>query len=135
MAEYYLTIKAWHVASVVSSVTLFALRGLLVLAGRSSLGNHAVLRYFSYMIDTFLLTFALMLWTILKLDPMAHAWLGAKLVLLVLYVGLGWFALKRADSTPARVAAYAAALTVVFTMYGIARAHHPLGWLRWWGAL
>jgi uncharacterized membrane protein SirB2 len=132
MAEYYLTIKALHVGSVIASVALFALRGLLVLIGRPTLGNHAVPRYLSYTIDTFLLTFALMLWTILKLDPVTHAWLGVKLVLLVVYIGLGSLALKRAQSTGMRMAAYAGALAVVFVMFGVARAHHPLGWLRWW---
>lgn len=135
MAEYYLTIKALHVASVLASVALFALRGLLVIGGRPAIGNHAAVRYLSYTIDTFLLTFALMLWTILKLDPMVHAWLGVKLLLLVVYIGLGSVALKRARTTTGRAAAWAAALAVVFAMYGIARAHHPLGWLRWWEIL
>ena len=135
MAEYYLTIKALHVGAVIASVTLFALRGLLVMAGRPGLGNHAVPRYLSYTIDTFLLTFALMLWTMLKLDPLVHAWLGTKLVLLVAYIGLGSFALKRARTQQSRFLAWAAALAVVFAMYGIAKAHHPLGWLRWWEVL
>lgn len=135
MAEYYLTIKALHVGSVIASVALFALRGLLLLGGRPSVGNHAALRYLSYTIDTFLLTFALMLWTILKPDPVVHAWLGTKLVLLVAYIGLGSLALKRARTTSVRAVAYVAALAVVFAMVGIAKAHHPLGWLRWWELL
>lgn len=135
MAEYYLTIKALHVGSVIASLTLFALRGLLVLAGQPGLGNHALPRYLSYTIDTFLLTFALMLWTMLKLDPLVHAWLGIKLVLLVAYVGLGSFALKRGRTRRGRFLAWVAALAVVLAMYGIAKAHHPLGWLRWWEIL
>ena len=49
----------------------------------------------SYTIDTVLLTAALMLLTILPGAMFANGWLTTKLVLVVVYVVLGTFALKR----------------------------------------
>jgi len=132
---YYLELKALHVGAVLASITLFAARAGLALSGRAALSRHLALRISSWTIDTFLLTFALMLWTTLKLDPVVHSWLGLKLLLLVVYVGFGTQALKPTQTFGPRLAWTLAALATVAAMYGIARAHHPLGWLRWWGLL
>ena len=59
----------------------------------------------------------------------ANGWLTAKLVLLVVYVVLGVFALRRGRSPTIRAVCYVAALLVFATIFGIARYHHPLGWL------
>jgi uncharacterized membrane protein SirB2 len=129
MIEYYLQIKAVHVAAVLASGGLFAVRGALVLAGvRWAMA--APLRYLSYSIDTVLLTAAMMMLTALKLNPFLLPWLATKLVLLVVYVVLGSLALKRARSARARAVFYAAALATFAMMYSVARAHHPLGILQ-----
>lgn len=135
MIEYYLELKALHVWAVLASITLFAVRAGLALSGRAGLARHLALRISSWTLDTFLLTFALMLWTTLKLDPLVHTWLGVKLVLLTVYVGLGARALRLELAFGPRLWWTLAALATVAAMYGIARAHHPLGWLRWWGLL
>ncbi|MEO8011940.1 MAG: SirB2 family protein [Dokdonella sp.] len=131
MIEFLAQIKWVHVASVILSGVLFALRGLLVQANRPRLGMAAPLRYLSYSIDTVLLTTALMLLTILPGALFANGWLTAKMVLLVVYVGLGSFALKRGHTPRVRTVCYLAALLVYVTIIGIALAHHPLGWLLW----
>lgn len=132
MIEFYGQIKAVHIAAVVLSGALFALRGLLVQAGRPALGMAAPLRFTSYAIDTVLLTAAMMLLTILPGALFANGWLTAKLVLLVAYVGLGTFALKRGRTPRVRTACYVLALAIYASMFSIARAHHPLGWLWTW---
>ncbi len=129
MIEFYLQIKSVHVAMVIASGLLFALRGAAVLAG-ARWAMAAPLRYLSYTIDTTLLTAALMLLTALKLNPFAVPWLSVKLALLVLYVVLGSLALKRARSRRARAGFYVAALATFAFMYFVARAHHPLGLLQ-----
>jgi uncharacterized membrane protein SirB2 len=48
----------------------------------------------------------------------------------VAYVVLGSLALKRGHTPRARTIAFVAALVTYAAMLGIARAHHPLGWLR-----
>ena len=129
MLTFYLQIKSVHIAAVLASGGLFALRGALVLAGvRWAMA--APLRYLSYGIDTVLLTAALMLLTALKLNPFATPWLSVKLALLVCYVVLGTLALKRARTPRARAVCYAAALGCFAFMYFVARAHHPLGLLQ-----
>ncbi|MCX7033236.1 MAG: SirB2 family protein [Arenimonas sp.] len=129
MIEFYLQIKSVHVALVLASGLLFALRGAAVLAG-ARWAMAAPLRYLSYTIDTALLTAALMLLTALKLNPFVVPWLEVKLALLVLYVVLGSLALKRARSRRARALFYFAALATFGFMYFVARAHHPLGLLQ-----
>ena len=129
MIEFYLQIKSVHLAMVIASGLLFALRGAAVLAG-ARWAMAAPLRYLSYTIDTALLTAALMLLTALKLNPFAVPWLSVKLALLVVYVVLGSLALKRARSRRARAGFYVAALLTFGFMYFVARAHHPLGLLQ-----
>ena len=126
MSEYYLSIKWLHIVCVMSSGTLFALRGLLVLAGQG-FGNHVALRWLSYAIDTTLLTTALMLIGIAPQFLFVHGWLTVKVLLLVVYIVLGVFALRRARTRRAKALFYVAALAVFVFIYGVARNHHPLG--------
>ena len=91
MLEFYPQIKWVHVAAVICSGLLFALRGTAQLAG-ARWTMAAPLRYLSYAIDTTLLTAALMLATLLHQYPFVHAWLTVKVLLLVVYVVLGSFA-------------------------------------------
>lgn len=128
MIEFYPQVRWVHVACVVLSGLLFALRGTLALAGRERAANLAVLRWSSYAIDTTLLTAALMLATMLRQYPFVHAWLTAKVLLLVLYIVLGALALRRARTRNARALAFAAAICTYLLIVGIARAHHPFGW-------
>jgi uncharacterized membrane protein SirB2 len=126
MIEFYPEIKSVHIGAVIASGSLFALRGSLMLA-RSSLANHAALRYLSYAIDTTLLTAALMLVTILHQYPFVQGWLTVKVLLLAIYIVLGSLALKRAASRRAQVACFFAAVGVFLLIASVARAHHPLG--------
>ena len=127
MIEFYPQVRAVHIGAVLASGALFASRGAGVLAGaRWPLA--APLRYFSYSIDTVLLTAALMLLSMLPAAVFANHWLTVKLILLVIYVALGSFALKRGRSARVRATCFAAALAAYAGMFGIARTHQPLGW-------
>ena len=132
MLPYYAQIKLIHIAAVLLSGALFLSRGLLVLGGRSRLAMWAPVRYTTYGVDTVLLAAALMLVSILPAATFANQWLSLKLALLVVYVVLGTFALRRAAKPRGRWICFVAALAVYATMIGIARAHHPMGWLRLW---
>ena len=132
LAAFYPQIKWVHIAAISASGSLFALRGALVQARRSTWAMAAPVRYLSYTIDTVLLTAALMLLTILPGAMFANGWLTTKLVLVVTYVVLGTFALRRGRTPRVRVACYLAAILVFVTIIGIAISHHPLGWLQRW---
>jgi len=129
LIAYYPEIKHAHVGLALTSGALFALRGAGVLAGMRW-PRLAAVRYASYGIDTALLAAALLLLAILPGGLYANGWLAAKLALLVVYVVLGVFALRRARSRGGRIACYLAALGTFAMIYGIARAHHPLGPLQ-----
>jgi uncharacterized membrane protein SirB2 len=134
LMAFYPQIKWVHIAAVTASGSLFAARGLLVQTNRPRWAMAAPVRYLSYSIDTVLLTAALMLLTLLPGAMFANGWLNWKLALIVVYVVLGTYALKRGRTPRVRTIAFVAALLVFFAIIGIALAHHPLGWLlRWFG--
>ena len=128
MIEFYPQVRAVHIGAVLASGALFALRGAGVLGGMRW-PMAAPLRYLSYSIDTTVLTAALMLVAMLPAAVFANHWLTAKLLLLVIYVVLGSFALKRGRSTRVRGICFGAAVAVYVFMFGVARAHQSLGWL------
>jgi uncharacterized membrane protein SirB2 len=131
MIEFYPQIKMVHVATVLASGALFALRGAGVLAGQRW-PRAVVVRWASYSIDTTLLTAAMMLLTILPWAMFGNGWLAMKLVLLVAYIVLGVLALRPNRGRMARAGLYLAALLTYAWMYSIARAHHPLGAFAQW---
>ena len=130
MIEFYAQIKLVHVAAALTSGGLFLLRGLAVQGG-SPWAMVKPLRYLSYGIDIVLLLAALMLVAILPSAVFANGWLWAKLGLLVFYVVLGSFALKRARTRRVRLACYVTALLAFAATYSIARTHDPLGALNY----
>lgn len=131
LTAFYSQILFAHVLAIALSGSLFALRGVGVLTG-ARWPHAAPVRYLSYTIDTALLTAALMLVTVLPAPMFANHWLTVKLMLVVAYVVLGVFALRRGRTAAVRATCYVAALMVFVTIVGIARAHHPLGWLLQW---
>ncbi len=124
-------IRQAHLVLVAVSGSLFALRGIARLAG-ARWPLHKAWRIASVAIDTALLAAGVTLWALLSLHPLREHWLGAKLVLLVLYVVLGTWALKRARRTATRALSLAAALTVFATMAGIGWTRDALGFWRAW---
>lgn len=128
MIEFYPQILHLHIWAISLSGCLFALRGMGMLAS-ARWPHAAALRYLSYTIDTVLLTAGLMLVSILPAAMFANGWLTLKLVLVAVYVGFGVFALRRGRTRGVRAACYVVALLVFAAIVGIARMHHPLGWL------
>ncbi|HNR22644.1 MAG TPA: SirB2 family protein [Steroidobacteraceae bacterium] len=129
MAEFYPWIKWVHVAAVVASGSLFFVRGLASHLG-AGWTMAAPLRYLSYTIDTVLLTAALALTTIVRQYPYMHDWLTVKLLLLIVYIVLGSFALRRGATRGGRIVFWVAALVVLVMIISVARARHPLGLLH-----
>jgi uncharacterized membrane protein SirB2 len=127
MIEFYGEIRLAHIAAVLASGGLFVVRGLLVQSGRRQWALAAFPRYLSYAIDTALLTAALMLLTILPSGAFANGWLALKLLLLPVYIGLGWLALRRGRTVFQRFGYFAGALLAYGCMFAIARTHDPLG--------
>lgn len=123
----YTTLKLVHITLVASSGLLFLARGIGVLMGRHWPMAVAARRS-SVAIDTALLAAGATLWAWGGWHPLQQPWLGTKLALLLVYIGLGTLALKRAPAGWPRATCLLAALVVYGHMVSVALAHHPLGW-------
>ena len=126
VAAIYPWLLPLHITLVTLSVSLFAARGLGVLAGQAwPMAGWA--RGLAPVVDSLLLLAGGSLWWLRQLNPTQDHWLLAKLVLLVVYIVLGTLALKRAPTRTAKAVCFVAALAVVGFMARIALTHHPLG--------
>lgn len=129
MLEVYPHIKLAHISVVLASGVLFALRGAFVAAG-AGWPMMPALRYLSYGIDTLIVASAILLLAMLPASTYANGWLGLKLTLLIVYIVLGSFALKRGRGIVIRRVCYGMALIVFLAMLAVARTHDPKGpWL------
>lgn len=126
--ELHPTLKLAHVALVTASGLLFALRGAAVQAG-AAWAMRRPWRMLSVVIDTLLLAAGATLWWLLGLHPVRDPWLGTKLALLLLYIGLGSLAMKRGRTPAVRRASYGAALATYLFIASVAVRHRPLGLL------
>ena len=126
MAAWYLQILWIHVGCVIASGSLFFVRGCMMLAGLPA-ANHIALRRVSVVIDSLLLAAAIALTTIIHQYPFVQAWLTVKVVLLVVYIALGVFALRRGRTRAIRASCFAAAMIVFLFIVTVARAHNPFG--------
>lgn len=107
----YETLKILHVTAAVLSITGFILRGVWMLQGSPRLQVKLV-KILPHVIDTVLLALAIALAVMASLNPLEHGWLSAKIIALLVYIGLGVVALKKGRSREARFAAFLAAIAV-----------------------
>ena len=126
MEEFYLDIRGIHIGAVIVSGSLFVIRAVGYNLLQAKWPMASTLRFLVWTVDTILLTAALMLMTIVQQFPFVDAWLTVKVLLLVAYIVIGWFAF-RAERKPARLAASFAAITIFLFIVTVARAHDPLG--------
>lgn len=124
---YYGEIRLIHVGAVIASGSLFAVRGVTINILGSPWGMAAPVRYLSYAIDTVLLAAALTLVSIIGQYPGLDAWLSVKVALLIVYIALGSFALKRAKTQRGRIACWIGAMAVYTFIASVAATHNPLG--------
>jgi uncharacterized membrane protein SirB2 len=120
-----------HVLAVAVSGSLFLLRGLLVLSGRQTIAMAPFPRILSYLVDTTLLVSAIVLTVIVHQYPFVNSWLTVKVLLLVVYIVLGIFALKRARSRAGKAWFFVAALATFAFIISVAITHRPLGVFYW----
>ena len=126
MTEYYLTVRHVHMTCAILSISLFTLRGLLMV-GDSRLLQTPVLRLLPHVIDTVFFTSALILMTIVHQYPFVNGWLTMKVVLLTAYVVLGSMAIRPTRTKTTRIMAFVAALLVVSFLVSVALTHDPRG--------
>ncbi len=117
MYEHYLTIKHVHQASAALSLSLFVLRGIWMLGWPHKL-RAVWVRVVPHLIDTVLLVSAVLLAWMLQQYPFVHGWITAKVIALLIYIGLGTVALNRGPTRGIRFGAWLAAI-LVFLYIGV----------------
>ena len=122
----YLAIKHLHITCVALSGGGFFVRGLLMWRGSPLLAGRTA-RVLPHLVDTLLLTSALTLAVMSGQYPVQQDWLTAKVLGLLLYIGLGTLALKRGRSRAVRTGAWLAALAVFGYVVSVAMTKNPAG--------
>jgi uncharacterized membrane protein SirB2 len=117
-------LKQFHVALALLTFVGFFVRGVWMMQG-SALLQHRVVRVFPHVIDTFLLLTGIALAIMIHQYPLAHGWLTAKLVALLVYIGLGTIAIRRGKTKTVRILAWIGALAVFAYIVAVALAHSP----------
>ncbi|WVN42316.1 SirB2 family protein [beta proteobacterium MWH-UniP1] len=114
-----------HITSVILSVSLFVARGLGVQL-KQAWPMQAMWRRLSVLIDVVLLSAGSGLWWAVSHNPLNEPWLALKLFLVVVYIVLGSFALKRAKTLNQKRIFFAMALITIFWVAAIALSRDPL---------
>ncbi len=132
LASWYLEILYTHITCVVLSGCLFFTRGCLMLAGLP-LANRRWVKWLSYVIDITLLAAAIALTMIIHQYPFVQAWLTTKVLLLVVYIVLGIFALRRGRTRAIRAGFFVVSLGVFLFIVSVAITQDPRGAWLWIG--
>ena len=123
----YALLKFTHVSCAAISYLLFAVRGIWMLRDNALFSRHWV-RIVPHVVDTILLTSAIMLAIISRQYPLAAPWLTAKVVALVIYIALGMIALRHGKTKVVRVTAWVSAQAVFAYIVAVAFTRNPLPW-------
>ena len=121
----YLTIKYLHMSCAALSGSFFLLRGAWMLRESDMLQRRWV-KILPHIVDTLLLTTALIMVVWSAQYPFVQPWLTAKLIALIVYVVLGTVALKRGKTKAMRTGALVAALLTFAYIVAVALTRHPL---------
>lgn len=128
-----MTIFEWakliHISCAAASIAGFALRGYWMLRGNPLLGKRLT-RTVPHVIDTILLGSAVYMLVLWQASPLQFSWLMAKIIALLVYIGLGMVALRYGRTRGMRLAAYAMALAVATYIVTVAYSKSPLGPLQ-----
>jgi uncharacterized membrane protein SirB2 len=122
-------LKLIHVTCAFLSIAGFSLRGYWMVSD-SPLLQHRVVRRLPHVIDTLLLLSAIMLLVVWRLSPLETPWLTAKLIALLVYIGLGLVALRFGRSKGIRVGAWLLALVTAGYIVSVAYSKNPLGFIQ-----
>lgn len=124
----YEIVRFIHLACVAATATLMLLRLAIAYRG-DDYRRFGMLRWVPHAIDTCLLGSAVTLAVLSGQYPGVQSWLTAKLVALVMYIGLGAVALRPGIHGRWRIAAAAGAVLTFCFIVAVAMQRKPLPFL------
>lgn len=117
--------KDIHVACVIVTFILFFVRGLWMILD-SDLLRRKWTKRIPPVVDTILLASAIVLAVTIHQYPFVHAWLTAKVVALLFYIGLGLLALTYGKTKKIRIINWLAAQLCFIYIVAVALTKNPL---------
>jgi uncharacterized membrane protein SirB2 len=120
--------KTIHVICVVLSISGFFVRGIWMMQGSARLKQRWV-KTAPHIVDTLLLTSAIVLAVQLRISPFEQPWLMAKIIALLVYIAAGMVALRFGRTMGVRISAWVFGLAVFLYIVSVAVSKSVLGWL------
>lgn len=121
----YAILKHLHLIALSLSFVLFFVRGVLMIRHSSSV-NHRSFLIAPHIINAVLIGSGVTLTIVLGLSPSTQSWLMAKLIALIVYIGLGVIAFKHSNPNIRKIL-WVIALVVFIFIVSIAITKNPLG--------
>ncbi len=104
-----ITLKIIHMSSALISISGFIVRGLWMIK-KSPLQTSRLVKIAPHVIDTVLLSSAVLLAVQMQLSPLNHPWLSAKIIALGIYIALGLIAFRFGKSQKTKIIAWLLAI-------------------------
>ena len=121
--DSYMIFKHLHMTAVALSGLLFMIRGLWLLQGSTQLQAKWV-KITPHVVDTLLLVSAI---AMLLVSHQFPVWVHVKITLLVVYIGLGLMAFKKAKTQGQKLTFLLAAVAVYVFLISVALTKSPAG--------
>lgn len=123
-------LKSVHVTCAILSFTGFFVRGLWMLLESGAL-QYKWVRVLPHIVDTVLLTTALLMLYVAHMSVLEHDWLLSKIVALLVYIALGMVALKHGKTKMIRAVSWCLGLIVFLFIVSVALTKNPAGFIAW----
>lgn len=120
----YFLVKQLHMSAATLSILLFITRAFWSVTGNALLQKRLV-RILPHVVDTVLLVCGVILAAMIGPN---QPWILTKIVLLIVYIGVGTIAIKRGRTPGGRAAAALIAVAVFAYIVGVAVNHDSLSW-------
>lgn len=121
------TLKLVHQGSAILSIAGFAIRGGLMMV-HPALLHRRWMRSWPHLIDTLLLVSGIWMAVNLHFTPGNSPWLTAKIVALLVYIGLGFVALRLGRTRRIRILAFITALLCFGYIVQVALTRSAVPW-------
>lgn len=123
MLQVYVPLLITHMSLAVVSPALFSIRAWRSIRGLDPAAG--ALRVLPHAVDTLLLAAGIALCLTVREYPFHDAWLTAKLIALLAYIGAGHAAVRRLRDARARIAAWLFGIAIIAYIYGVALTKSP----------